>query len=48
VCEDAESGVKAAKAGGMRCLGITSTFSAERLEELGADITAPDISALLD
>ncbi len=48
VCEDAESGVKAAKAGGMRCLGITSTFSAERLMELGADLAASDISALLN
>ncbi len=46
VCEDAENGVRAAKAGGMFCLGITSSFSDERLRELGADWTAPDIGAL--
>ncbi len=46
VCEDAENGVRAAKAGGMYCLGITSTFPPERLTELGADRTAPDIGVL--
>ena len=48
VCEDAENGVRAAKAGGMYCLGITSTFSDGRLKELGADWTAADIGALTD
>ena len=48
VCEDAENGVRAAKAGGMYCLGITSTFSDGRLKELGADWTAKDIGALID
>lgn len=47
VCEDAENGVRAAKAGGMFCLGITSSFSDERLKELGADWTAEDIGALI-
>ena len=48
VCEDAENGVRAAKAGGMLCLGITSTFPPERLRELGADFTAPTIDILCD
>lgn len=34
VCEDAVNGVMAANAAGMRCLGITTSFSPE---ELGAD-----------
>jgi HAD superfamily hydrolase (TIGR01509 family) len=33
VIEDAPSGVKAAKAAGMRCLAVTSTHSAEELQE---------------
>lgn len=48
VCEDAENGVRAAKAGGMFCLGITSTFSDERLSSLGADWTVKDIGELID
>lgn len=47
VCEDAENGVRAAKAGGMFCLGITSSFPASRLFELGADRCARDIGALI-
>lgn len=41
VVEDAVNGVQAAVAAGMRCLGITSTFSADDLHE--ADWTAPDL-----
>lgn len=42
VIEDAVSGVAAARAAGMRCLAITSTFSAEELS--GADWFAPDLA----
>lgn len=44
VVEDAVNGVKAAKAAGMRCLGLTTTFPADRLLEAGADDVAPDLS----
>lgn len=44
VVEDALNGVKAAKAAGMRCLGLTTTFPADRLLEAGADAFAPDLS----
>ncbi len=47
VVEDALSGVRGAKAGGMLCLGITSTFNAAQLLELGADWTADHIRYLL-
>jgi len=40
VCEDAVNGVLAAKAAGMRCLGITTSFS---VEELGADWNAANL-----
>ena len=40
VIEDALSGCKAAKAAGMACIGIMSTFSAEELRQAGADFTA--------
>lgn len=42
VIEDAVSGVAAARAAGMRCLAVTSTFSAAELE--GADWIAPDLA----
>ena len=57
VLEDAIAGVQAAKAGGMKCVGVTFVghHSAERLEDAGADrvvkcfteITAADVLALL-
>lgn len=46
VVEDAKSGVRAAKAGGMYCLGITSSLSAETLKGEGADWTAGAMNVL--
>ena len=46
VFEDAENGVQAAKAAGMKCCGITSSFSADRLAAAGADWTASDFQSL--
>ena len=43
VVEDAVSGVKAAKAAGARCLGLTTSFSAGQLRGAGADWTAADL-----
>jgi len=42
VVEDAVNGIQAAKAAGMRCIAIASTFPAERLQE--ADIVRDKIS----
>lgn len=39
VFEDAITGVQAAKAAGTRCVGITSSFSAQQLLDAGADST---------
>lgn len=44
VVEDAVSGVIAAKAAGARCLGLTTSFSAEQLRAAGADWTADDLA----
>lgn len=44
VVEDAPNGVRAAKAAGMRCLGLTTTFSAAQLRASGADWIAPDLA----
>jgi HAD superfamily hydrolase (TIGR01509 family) len=38
VIEDAINGVKAAKAAGMRCVAVKTSFSAEELLESGADV----------
>lgn len=46
VIEDAPNGVLAAKRAGARCLGITSTFSADELNAAGADVTAPSLTAI--
>jgi len=43
VIEDAPNGIQAAKAAGMRALGITSSFSAAVLGAAGADWIAPDL-----
>lgn len=46
VVEDAVSGVKAARAAGMRCVGIGGTSSAASLLSAGAQIVIPDFSAV--
>jgi beta-phosphoglucomutase len=46
VVEDAPSGVKAAKAAGCTCLGLTTSFAEAVLREAGADWIAPDLSAV--
>jgi HAD superfamily hydrolase (TIGR01509 family) len=44
VVEDAPSGIKAGKAAGCRCLGLTTSFKAKELRDAGADWTAKDLS----
>ena len=44
VVEDAVNGVIAGKAAGSRVLGITTSFSADKLKAVGADWTAPDLA----
>jgi HAD superfamily hydrolase (TIGR01509 family) len=43
VVEDAPNGIRAAKAAGAGCIGVTSSFPAERLREAGADPIATDM-----
>jgi beta-phosphoglucomutase-like phosphatase (HAD superfamily) len=45
VCEDAVNGTVAAKAAGMRCLGITTSFTPQ---ELQADWHAPNLGKAPD
>jgi len=45
VCEDAISGVQAAKAAGIRCLGIADHARAEELLEAGADHVVPNFAS---
>ena len=45
VCEDAVSGVEAAKAAGMKCLAIAANGRGPLLERAGADRVVPDFSA---
>jgi sugar-phosphatase len=44
VCEDAPAGIEAARAAGMRVIGITTTHAASALA--GADVVVPDLTAL--
>ena len=44
VVEDAPNGIRAAKASGSLCLGITTTFDEQTLRGVGADFTAPDLA----
>ena len=48
VIEDAVSGVTAARAAGSRCLGLTTSFSADQLTAAGADWTAADLATAPD
>lgn len=47
VVEDAINGIKAAKNAGIRCVGITTSFSKQQLLDAGADEVISDISQLL-
>ncbi|MBI2438202.1 MAG: HAD-IA family hydrolase [Lentisphaerae bacterium] len=47
VIEDAPNGIQAAKAAGMRALGLTTSFSAAVLRAAGADWTAPNLAQIV-
>jgi HAD superfamily hydrolase (TIGR01509 family) len=44
VVEDATNGIRAGKAAGARCLGLTTSFTADMLREAGADWIAADLA----
>ncbi len=44
VVEDAPNGIRAGKAAGAMCLGLTTSFPAAELQAAGADWTAPDLA----
>jgi beta-phosphoglucomutase len=44
IVEDAPNGVRAAKAAGAACLGLTSSFSVAELQAAGADWIVPDLA----
>jgi HAD superfamily hydrolase (TIGR01509 family) len=46
VVEDSPSGVQAAKAAGMHCLGLLTTTTGEVIRAQGADLVAKDLSAI--
>lgn len=46
VFEDAISGVKAAKAAGMKVIALTTTHSRQQLKEAGAEIVVEDFSPI--
>ena len=48
VFEDAVSGVQAAKAGGMRCVAITTSFDRQTLLDAGADAVVDELPQALD
>jgi beta-phosphoglucomutase-like phosphatase (HAD superfamily) len=48
VVEDALSGIAAAQAAGMRCVAVTTSFPAERLQQAGVTAVCADISCLWD
>ena len=43
VLEDAPEGIAGGKAAGMRCIGVTTTRPAEKLEAAGADLVIPTL-----
>ena len=47
VVEDAPNGLEAARAAGMRRLGLTTSFDAATLAAAGAEHTAPDLARAL-
>ena len=46
VIEDAPGGIKAAKAAGMRCLALLTSFPEDKIKEEGPDKIAKDLSAI--
>ena len=48
VVEDAPNGIKAGKAAGSRCLGLTTSFDEAALRQAGADFIAPDLANVPD
>jgi beta-phosphoglucomutase-like phosphatase (HAD superfamily) len=46
VVEDSLGGVKAAKTGGMKCLGLLTSFTEAELREAGADKIARDLNSI--
>jgi beta-phosphoglucomutase-like phosphatase (HAD superfamily) len=46
VVEDSVGGVQAAKSGGMKCLGLLTSFTEAELREAGADKIARDLNAV--
>ena len=47
VIEDSVGGIQAAKAAGMRCLALLTTFSEEEVKNAGADIVVQNLSCIL-
>ena len=46
VIEDAVNGVEAAKAAGMRCVAVATSFPAESLAAVGADVVKAEIGKI--
>lgn len=46
VLEDAQHGLEAANAAGMKCIGITTTRSKDALKEAGADVVVNDFTEI--
>jgi len=46
VAEDSVGGIQAAKAAGMRCLALLTTFNRAEIEEAGPDIIVKDLSCI--
>lgn len=48
VVEDAVSGVQAAKAAGMRCLALTTSFDEQTLKKAGADFVLSELTGVFE